>query len=311
MCLYPRLMKNPRYKGGKEFLCDDRRKLYVAVGCGNCYECRKQKAQQWRVRLQEELKVQKHAYFVTLTFSNESLLELSKALNTLECNATAGKGVRRFLERYRKKYGKSLRHWLITELGHEGTERIHLHGVIFSENVISMQELNELWKYGRADTGLYCNERSINYIVKYVTKIDEKHKNYRPDIFASAGIGKSFVTPRNKLMYKYIEGKSREDYRLNNGRQVALPMYYRNKFYTEEEREKLWTDRLDKGSLYVNGIEIKNVNTTEGYAHYMRVLKAQQDWNRSIGYGDTTDKWKEEPYNITFRMLNKMNKNKK
>lgn len=304
-------MKNPRYKGGKEFLCDDRRKLYVSVGCGNCYECRKQKAQQWRVRLQEEIKVQKHAYFVTLTFSNESLIELANARNTLECNATAGKGVRRFLERYRKKYGKSLRHWLITELGHEGTERIHLHGVIFSDNIITMQELNELWKYGRADTGIYCNERSINYIVKYVTKIDEKHKNYRPDIFSSAGIGKSFVTPRNKLMYQYTQGKSREDYRLNNGRQVALPMYYRNKFYTEEERNNLWTDRLDKGSLYVNGIEIKNVNTAEGYAHYMRVLKAQQDWNRSIGYGDTSDKWKEEPYNITFRMLNRMKKNNK
>lgn len=311
MCLYPRLMKNPRYKGGKEFLCDDRRKLYVAVGCGNCYECRKQKAQSWRVRLMEELKVSNHAYFVTLTFSNDSLVQLSNAAETTETNATATKGVRRFLERYRKKYGKSLKHWLITELGHEGTERIHLHGIIFPPNEMSLQELNDLWKYGRADNGLYCNERSINYIVKYVTKIDTDHKTYMPVILCSAGIGANFVTEHNRQIYTYKTGESREDYKLPNGRQVALPMYYRNKFYNEEERGKLWTDKLDKGNIYVNGIEIKNVNTIKGYERYLKTLHAQQVWNKQIGYGDTSDEWKKEPYNITFRMLNKMNKNKK
>ena len=34
--------------------------------------------------------------------------------------------VRRFLERWRKKYKKSVKHWFVTELGGKFTERIHL-----------------------------------------------------------------------------------------------------------------------------------------------------------------------------------------
>ena len=45
----------------------------------------------------------------------------------------------------RKRTKKSIRHWLVTELGHEGTERIHLHGIIFTEE----PEIIETdWKYG-------------------------------------------------------------------------------------------------------------------------------------------------------------------
>ena len=48
MCLYPRLIKNPKYKENKKnggvipaFL--DERVLAVPIGCGECIECRKQK----------------------------------------------------------------------------------------------------------------------------------------------------------------------------------------------------------------------------------------------------------------------------
>ena len=47
MCLYPRLIKNPKYKENKKnggvipaFL--DERVLAVPIGCGECIECRKQ-----------------------------------------------------------------------------------------------------------------------------------------------------------------------------------------------------------------------------------------------------------------------------
>ena len=35
------------------------------------------------------------------------------------------------LERVRKLTGKSVKHWFITELGHEKTERLHLHGIVW------------------------------------------------------------------------------------------------------------------------------------------------------------------------------------
>ena len=48
------------------------------------------------------------------------------------------------LERIRKKTGKSIKHWFITELGHEKTERLHLHGIVWG---IGTDELiREKWR---------------------------------------------------------------------------------------------------------------------------------------------------------------------
>lgn len=304
MCLYPRLIKNPRYKvkkGKYDFgAITDYRQKYVAIGCGNCIECRQQKSREWQTRLHEELEVNKYAYFTTLTFSNESLKQLMEKLECGEVNAVATHAVRLFLERYRKKYGKSLRHWLITELGHENTERIHLHGIIFPPQEISNEELTELWKYGRTDTGKYCNARSINYIVKYVTKIDQDHKNYKPQILCSAGLGASYINKWTKKKHKFDEENTNELYTLNNGNKIALPNYYRNKLWTEKERNKLWLHRLDKQKRYIRGIEFDVSKSEDAYFH---VLEEQQRDNLKLGYGSTNEEWKKEDYNITLKML--------
>lgn len=313
MCLYPRFIKNPRYrvaKGKYDFgAITDERMKYVPIGCGNCIECRQQKSREWQTRLHEELKASKHAYFITLTFSNESLQELMKKYETKETNAVAIAAVRLFLERYRKKHGKSLRHWLITELGHENTERIHLHGIIFPENHITNEELENLWKYGRTDTGKYCNAQTVNYIVKYVTKIDLDHKDYKPCIICSAGMGENYVLKEfNKKLHEFRDKDTNETYTLNNGREIALPIYYRNKLWSEKERNKLWANRLDKQKRYIRGIEI---DISKDDTRYWRILKEQQKNNVELGYGSTKDEWKKHDYNITFKMLQRATKNKK
>ena len=99
-------------------------------------------------------------------------------------NAIAAKAVRLFLERWRKKYKRSLRHWLITEIGHNGTENIHLHGIIWTDSE-KAATLKELWAYGYIWDGntrnekkeSYVNAKTVNYITKYITK---KTKNTKP-----------------------------------------------------------------------------------------------------------------------------------
>ena len=61
MCLYPKLIKNPKYRPNKKNnynppICEDERVLYVPVGCGNCIECRNQKKREWQTRMNEEIK---------------------------------------------------------------------------------------------------------------------------------------------------------------------------------------------------------------------------------------------------------------
>jgi hypothetical protein len=81
MCLYPRLVKNPKYtpnkkNGGIVPQLTDHRILAVPIGCGECIECMQKKAREWKVRLKEEIKTNKIATFVTLTFSNEAITKL-------------------------------------------------------------------------------------------------------------------------------------------------------------------------------------------------------------------------------------------
>ena len=130
MCLYPRLIKNPKYKpnkknGGNVPYMQDKRVGLVPVGCGECMECMKQKANMWKSRLLEEVKHQKlKGNFVTLTFSNESYTQLKEEAKEkipgiegydLD-NQIATIAIHKWRERWRKHNKKSPRHWFITEL---------------------------------------------------------------------------------------------------------------------------------------------------------------------------------------------------
>lgn len=277
MCLYPRLIKNRKYTETKKNngiipVADDARVLLVPVGCGKCIECSKQKARQWQVRLAEEIRTDKTGKFVTLTFSNESIKELYKKTEGdgyERDNNIATYAVRKFLERWRKKHKKSVKHWLITELGGKGTENIHIHGIIWTNK--ENEEISERWGYGSITIGKrvyvngkainnnstgYVNDETITYISKYITKKDAKHKEYNGKILTSAGIGSKYVERPDAKNNKYNGENTREEYVTRTGQKLSMPIYFRNKIYTEEEREKLWLMKLDKEERWVLGQKI-------------------------------------------------------
>ena len=124
MCLYPKLILNKKYTGTKKnkgvipTLTDERVK-YVPVGCGKCMECMKKKKREWQVRLLEEIKTDNTGQFVTLSFNEEELSKLEKeikndlSINKIEENEIATLAIRRFLEKWRKETGKSVKHGTI------------------------------------------------------------------------------------------------------------------------------------------------------------------------------------------------------
>lgn len=338
MCLYSKLVKNPKYKKNKKNggiippLPLDRRILYVPIKCGKCMECKKAKANEWNVRMMEELKTSKNGIFVTLTFSNESIIELTKNkgsnyykrgkkkgqkkevhkydnIESLEGyeldNAIAAKATRLFLERWRKKYGdmKDIKHWLVTELGHNGTENIHLHGIIWTNK--NPEEIRNIWKYGyvwlSSENQGFVNEQTINYITKYITKTDKIHKEYNPKILNSAGIGKNYTNTGNAEKNKYKPGETNETYRDNKGMKRGLPIYWRNNIYTEEEREKLWIEKLNQNTRYVDGNKIDISKTEE---QYYKALKYARKKNIELGYGDDSINWDRKKYENDRRNMN-------
>lgn len=262
MCLYPTFIKNPKYKPnkknkGKPPICWDRRLYYIPAKCGCCIECRKEKQREWRVRLEEELR-SNYGYFITLTISPEGIKEIEEHTNLnweLNPNEIATKALRLFLERARKDTGKSIRHWCVTELGEKG-DRIHLHGIFFGQK--SAELIKKHWKYGFSFIGQYCNSRSVNYMTKYMLKVDVKHPTFKQIVLASPGIGAGYMDRLDYLWqkqnYKKIEVAT---YTFRNGTKMAMPKYYKNKIFTDKEREKMWINNLNRGLLWIFGEKVK------------------------------------------------------
>lgn len=291
MCLYPVFVKNPKYKPNKKNkgrppVCKDKRLLYIPIKCGYCIECRKQKQREWRVRLEEELRTN-YAYFITLTISPEGIknLEEKTGLNWEENpNEIASKGLRLFLERVRKDTGKSMRHWCITELG-EDKDRIHLHGIFFGQR--SAELIKKHWKYGFIFIGQYCNSKSVNYMTKYMLKVDTKHPEFKQIVLASPGIGSGYFNRLDwqwqKQNYKRLEVPT---YTFRNGTKMAMPKYYKDKIFTEEERNKMWINNLNRGILWIYGEKVK----ADDWKTIDNLRKYWQNFGRTI-MGDNPITW--------------------
>ena len=306
MCLYPKLIRNPKYKqnkknGGVIPSVNDFRVLYVPIGWGECIECRKKKAGQWVTRLLEEAREVNNGRFVTLTFSKEAFERLWKkykveliSLKGYELeNELVTLATREFLEKWRYKHGKSVKHWLITELGHNGTERIHLHGILWTDKLL---EIERIWGNGYVYIGYSgLNEKTVNYITKYMTKMDFEHKNYKPKILCSKGIGAKYINRKDAERNKYKKGETIETYKDRTGVERALPFYYKNKLVSEEDREMLWIEKLDKLERYVLGVKV-DISTKKGEEVYKKLLKEAQRKNERLGYGKGDKKWDEINY---------------
>lgn len=308
MCVYDKRLANKRYQpnksnGGVAPIPKYDVLKGVTAKCGKCIDCRKARGQEWAIRLREELKSHGwKAQFVTLTFSDHAIEHLVGVTGTEEANTVVKHAVRRFLERHRRNRRRPLRHWFATELGQKSTERMHLHGILFGTDMTE-EELSELWKYGRVDIGYKCDETTINYIVKYITKVDPVHKEFSSMILTSPGMGKAYLMDEeNRRRHAYKEEKTDRDYILPDGRRVAMPEYYRRRMWTDEEREEMTVYDKAKGKAWVGGIEY-NVRTYEETMTFERARDARRVWIESIGFPPP-----KRGISRTYRMVNRHRK---
>lgn len=299
MCIYTKYILNPKYLPSKRNgynpppLLDERLK-YVPTKCGKCIECRKQRQREWIVRLSEELKEDNQCLFVTLTI-NDYYLDKLKEKDWETDNDIATKAVRRFLERIRKEKGKSIRHWFVTELG-EDNGRIHLHGITWC----SKETVEKHWKYGFIYIGDFVNEKTIFYITKYMLKINEIDKNFIGKVLCSKGIGAGYIKSLNAKRNRYKENDTKESYKLRNGIEIALPQYYRNKLYNEEEKEKMWIEKQESGYRYLMGEKV----STENEQEYNQLLEYYQEQGKRL-WGDNVEEWDKQRHINTLRKMRK------
>lgn len=317
MCVRQSLIKNRKYtmtlkNGGIVPICEDQRQQYVFIPCKQCYICRRRKAREWKMRITEDIKINKDAKIVTLTFNTESLKSLSKECKGVEGyeldNQICKLAVKRFRERWRKKYGRSPRHWLITELGHGETEHVHMHGIIWQDSRYKLKdtllnEVEKIWNYGFVGKGKkdhqtgklinYVDASTANYFTKYVNKIDQMHPEYKQIILTSAGIGKCFLESEKAKDNEYREEKTNQMYNVDNGGILPMPEYFRKKLYTDEQREKLTGWYLNKNIIYLDG---KEISLKIGGKAIFALIKELRAKNATLGYGDGSKNWERKRF---------------
>lgn len=321
MCLYPTEIRNPKYLTNEKNrgiipIPKNNKQLTIQTRCGWCIECRKRLASEWRIRLMEEYKTNRKAEFVTLSFAPEEIKKLEQEIinkkfrgiegTEIDVNILAAYSIRMYTERLRKKYKTTTKHWFITELGHTNTERIHLHGIMWRNENWNEKEfkkdISEKWQYGNIYVGQYVTEKTINYIVKYITKMDEYHIGYKQRIITSKGIGKDYIKREGIDTNRFNNEKTNTKYRTKEGTLIELPRYYKDKIYSEEQREALWIQALEKGEIYIKGIkfELENQDDTQYRKDFLNCLETSRKDNKRSKYG--TNKTVNKKYIITETM---------
>ena len=118
-------------------------------------------------------------------------------------------------------------------------------------------------------------------------KVDVKHPTFKQIVLASKGIGDGYLDRLDYLWqkqnYKQINVAT---YTFRNGTKMAMPKYYKNKIFTDKEREKMWINNLNKGDLWIFGEKVKanDWKTIDNLRRYW------QDYGKNV-MGDDPIAW--------------------
>lgn len=296
-CLIPKRIVNPHYKKispDRHFLLYNdisglypKKDYYIDVACGRCINCFKKYMSSWRFRLLNEIlslssSALSKSYYVTLTIEPKYYSEKKAHLKVM---------VRRFLDRCRKRYGHSVRHFLVTERGEE-KQRLHFHGFFINTDV-PPNMFYQLWHYGFVsiypigDRG-YSISQEVSYCTTYITK---GKKGRLPDVLTpedvplvlvSPGMGKSYVNRKSSFHQSTLLPFAYDF----TGKLRSLPRYYRLKVFTEQQLkdmkdqyfDNLSDDVIPDGPYYI-GERVYN-----DYTQYLRdSQKFKQIYNQIYG----------------------------
>lgn len=275
------------------------------VPCGRCNACLVRARQEWSLRLREEQKVSKDAWFVTLTYDNDHLpITEYVEPDTGACfyHGTVCKDdVQKFNKRFRKllatKYNCKTRFYLISEYGPD-TLRPHYHGIYFLDAILDQDSMHSAlcsaWSFcvpERITVDVVTEER-INYVTEYcLTRKgipDYLEPNFRL-MSNRPGLGASYVDRMKKWHLADVErfyspGR-------NATEKVSLSRYYRQKIYSPEVLDER-SARLEYEALQKE-IEISQLPPALKEKYFLDF-----------------ETWKKDYINRTNRFLEKKSKHK-
>lgn len=229
----------------------------INVPCGQCVECKKSYVKGWVFRIMNEYKSKntRSAYFLTLTYDDESLFNPDNNLISADGEMQLNyKHHQLYMKKLRKSYEKTsnrIKYFTVGEYG-DKSDRPHFHSIIFNAD---QQNILDSWPYGSVHFGK-VSESSVGYTLKYAFKrIGRVHKSDWKEVsqsrpreraLISQGIGLDYLSENIK---KYYKNDLKKNITKEGGVVQSLPRYYRERIYTEAEREarsRLVQKRMDE-----------------------------------------------------------------
>lgn len=266
-CLHPILIRNPTIatrelsNGDVKFftaeqvgkMMDDDPTLefrsWIRVPCGKCLECRRNRRTSWRSRLLAEYyqasidptypkvvsngRLVPAVYFITLTIKPENYEKVS---------SDPAPVIRRWLDNFRKHYGKRFRYCIIPEYGdaQHHTGRLHFHGLIFGMRIdyttfIKYSRLH----FGRCDIQLCRSAAACSYVSKYISKAmlldpETSARLCVSRLFVSRGFGLSFIRS-----HTHVDNSSGVATFCIGDRTYPCPRYVYNKITSQDFRREI------------------------------------------------------------------------
>lgn len=206
----------------------------MSFPCGKCPPCLKRRASQWSFRLLQEDKRSSSAFFVTLTYAVPPLS--SRKFMTL-----VKSDFQRFMKRLRKALpGITVKYFAVGEYGGV-TVRPHYHAVIFNA---TEQSIIQAWTLDGTPIGHThfggVTGASIGYTLKYMMKPGKIPMHANDDRvpefqLMSKGLGENYISESmNRWHLADLENRM---YCNVDGKKIAMPRYYKDRIYTQPERE--------------------------------------------------------------------------
>lgn len=227
------------------------------VDCRKCLNCKKQRLNGWVLRLQEQRKCHKKAYFITLTYEDEKNTPKSnRAPYTRTGRRTL---VKRDLQLYFKRvnqnmsrsYGTSIKYYGVGEYGRRSL-RPHYHAIVFGAEA---DILRKQWLFGFVHVGTVTSS-SCAYCLKYISKgrivpVDNSDDRAKEFSLFSKGLGARYITNPANIAWHSADPINRL-YVPRGGFKYPLPRYYRERIFTPEQKTQIEMHFTNEWIVYMS-----------------------------------------------------------
>jgi len=249
---------------------------YIAVPCGQCLECKQSRSRQWIFRLKEEAKSASSAFFITLTYDEENVVDNGLGEPTLY-----KKDFQNFIKRIRHETPEKVKYLAAGEYGDQFTERPHYHAIIFNS---TKEAISKHWNNGFIHIGT-VTEGSIAYVLKYIIKeVDDVGEDQEaPFLLMSKGLGQSYI--ENDSVKRFFKKNLPTYIQDEKGFKYPIPRYYREKLFNEEEKKIVDRKKRDWIKLLPPIEDFKKELEEKEHKQYLHNNRLKKKKNESLNLG--------------------------